>query len=135
MNRRHLRTIVLPALFGLAAPFLWANALGWLALHYSDLYLWIWSTFGVKGAVVFYTLTVIEIIFFSVLLGVALRSLSGPALWLPAIAFSAAFLVILFAEPIWTGESYSSTHLAVTVAALLVGTALVHTLLVHLRPT
>ena len=129
-----LRRIVLPALFGLAAPFLWVSALGWLALYaYSDLYLWIWNSFGLKGAVVFHAFSVLETIFFAGLFGAVLRLLSGPAWRTPVIAFCAAFVIILLAEPIWSGEMYFSTRIGVTVVALLVGTALVHAVLVYVR--
>ena len=127
---------VASSLFGLFAPYLWVNALGWLVLYsYEDLYLWIWDSFGVKGAVVYHALSVIETIMFASLFGVALRLLSGPTWRQPVVAFSSGFIAILLVEAIQSGAPHLSASIVFGFAALLVGTVFVHAALVRWRPT
>jgi multisubunit Na+/H+ antiporter MnhF subunit len=134
--KQRLRAVILPALFGLVAPYLWVNALGWLALYsYEDLYLWIWDSLGVKGAVVYHMLSVIETIVFALFFGVALRFLSGPTWRKPVVAFSSGFVSILLVEAIRSGAPHLSTSIVFGFAALLVGTVFVHAALVRWRPT
>jgi hypothetical protein len=135
MNSRDLRSTILPGLFGLAAPFVWVQALGyWSALASESVFRWLWVSFHVKGSVAFLLNTALETTIFAVLFGLALRALSGTVWKRPITAFCAAFLLSFFASAM-LGAVSDQPHLALLsvpmVAALLFGTAVVYATLSH----
>ena len=126
MNSRFLRTFILPTALGLAGPFLWVTAMGWWSLYATEpLFRWIWTTFQLKGSVVYFTSAILETISVAAIFGVTLRLLAG-AQWLQAvIAFSVVFILSLLALAVWDGDVSLLMSFAPSVAAVLVCTAVV----------
>ena len=135
MTSRHIRTIALPAVLGLAGPYLWVTASFWWTFRTSEpLFRWMWETLRLKGTVAFVVASAIETIVLAILFGLALRIVSGTPWWQPVTAFSLAFVLSLLAQAVWNGDTNLLMYIAPNVAALLVCTALVRAALRTLQP-
>ena len=126
MTSHHIRTIALPAVLGLAGPYLWVTTSFWWTLFTSAaLFRWMWVTFSLKGTLAYFVVAAIETIVLAALFGLALRIVAGISWWQPVIAFSVAFVLSLLTEAVWNGDTGLLVYIAPNVLALLVCTALV----------